>query len=157
MHFALEKAIRAWRGEEQRVNVPLVDLKAQYASIEADIRAAIDRVCASQHFILGPEVSSLEAEVAAFCGARFGVGVSSGTDALLAGLMALGIGAGDEVVTTPFSFFATAGVMPGSAPGRCLSISTPGPSISTWARSRPNWAPGQGPSSRSTSTVGVSI
>ena len=111
LHFAPEKAIRAWREEEQRVNVPLVDLKAQYASIASDIRAAIDRVCASQHFILGPEVSRLEAEVAAFCGARFGVGVSSGTDALLAGLMALGVGAGDEVVTTPFSFFATAGVI----------------------------------------------
>ena len=93
------------------MNVPLVDLKAQYASIASDIRAAIDRVCASQHFILGPEVSSLETEAAAFCGARFGVGVSSGTDALLAGLMALGVGAGDEVVTTPFSFFATAGVI----------------------------------------------
>ena len=93
------------------LQVPLVDLKAQYVTIQSEIRAAIDRVCESQHFILGPEVSALEEELAQVCGTRFAVGVSSGTDALLVALMALEVGPGDEVVTTPYSFFATAGVV----------------------------------------------
>ena len=93
------------------LQVPLVDLKAQYVSIQSEIRAAIDRVCESQHFILGPEVSALEEELAQVCGTRFAIGVSSGTDALLVALMALEVGPGDEVVTTPYSFFATAGVV----------------------------------------------
>ncbi len=91
--------------------VPLLDLKAQYATIRGEIREAIDRVWESQHFILGPEVKALEEEVAAFCGARYAIAMSSGTDALLAALMAIGIQSGDEVITTPFTFFATVGAI----------------------------------------------
>jgi dTDP-4-amino-4,6-dideoxygalactose transaminase len=93
------------------MRVPLLDLKGQYAAIRAEVREAIDRVCDSQYFILGPEVTGLEEEVARFCGSKHAVGMSSGTDALLAALMALGVKAGDEVVTTTYSFFATAGVV----------------------------------------------
>lgn len=93
------------------MNVPLLDLKGQYASIRDEIRVAMDRVIESQHFILGPEVEGLEREVAEYSQCRFGVGMSSGTDALLAALMALNVGAGDEVITTDYSFFATAGVI----------------------------------------------
>lgn len=91
------------------VTVPLLDLQLQYASIRGEIHAAIDRVCASQQFIMGSEVESFEKEAAAAIGAPFAVGVSSGTDALLVSLMALGIGAGDEVIVPTFTFFATAG------------------------------------------------
>ena len=91
--------------------VPLLDLKAQYAAIRDEILPVIASVCDSQHFILGEHVRAFEAEVARYCGASAGIGVSSGTDALLLALMAFGIGAGDEVITSPFTFFATAGTI----------------------------------------------
>jgi dTDP-4-amino-4,6-dideoxygalactose transaminase len=92
-------------------NVPLLDLKTQFAQIRAEVMPLIEQVCASQQFILGEHVRALEEEIARYCGAPFGVGVSSGTDALLLALMTLGIGSGDEVVSTPFTFFATAGTI----------------------------------------------
>jgi dTDP-4-amino-4,6-dideoxygalactose transaminase len=88
--------------------VPFVDLRAQYATIRAEIRAAVDRVLESQEFILGAEVEALEREIADDGGAKFAIGVSSGTDALIASLMALGVGPGDEVVTSAHTFIATA-------------------------------------------------
>jgi dTDP-4-amino-4,6-dideoxygalactose transaminase len=91
--------------------VPLLDLDAQYRPLRADILAAITRVCDSQRFIMGPEIDALERELSALLGVRHAVAVSSGTDALLLALMALGIKAGDEVVTPTFSFFATAGAV----------------------------------------------
>ena len=91
--------------------VPLLDLKPQYATLKNEALAAIERVCASQGFILGAEVLKLEKDVAAYSQCQHGIGVSSGTDALLLALMALNIGAGDEVITSPFTFFATAGTI----------------------------------------------
>ena len=92
-------------------SVPLLDLKAQFAQIRAEVMPVIDQVCAGQHFILGEHVRALEEEIARYCSASLGVGVSSGTDALLLALMALGVGPGDEVITSPFTFFATAGTI----------------------------------------------
>jgi len=90
---------------------PLVDLKAQYRTIKLDVDAAIQRVMESQHFILGPEVNNFEKEIAAYCGSQFALACASGSDALLLALMALEVGSGDEVVTTPFTFVATAGAI----------------------------------------------
>jgi dTDP-4-amino-4,6-dideoxygalactose transaminase len=91
--------------------IPLVDLEAQHRGIQKELLKAIESVLQRQTFILGEEVARLEERIAAYTGSRYGGGVSSGTDALLVALMALGIREGAEVVTTPFSFFATAGVL----------------------------------------------
>lgn len=93
------------------MDVPLLDLKAHHEPLQQKIMAVLEQIFRSQAFILGPEVGKLEERIATYCQARFGVGVTSGTDALLVALMALDIGSGDEVITTPYSFFATAGVV----------------------------------------------
>ncbi|TKB27697.1 DegT/DnrJ/EryC1/StrS family aminotransferase [Desulfopila sp. IMCC35006] len=93
------------------MKVPLLDLQAQLEYLEDDILAAVTRVVKSTRYIQGPEVEEFEKEIAEYCGAAYGVGVTSGTDALLISLMSLGIGPGDKVLTTPYSFFATMGVI----------------------------------------------
>lgn len=89
--------------------IPLIDIAAQNAPLFEELRAAFERVARSGHYILGEEVTAFEREVAQFVGSRHTVGVSNGSDALVVAFLALGIGPGDEIVTTPFSFFATAG------------------------------------------------
>jgi dTDP-4-amino-4,6-dideoxygalactose transaminase len=95
--------------EAAKLAFDFLDLKAQFATIRQEVLAAVTRVMESQHFILGPEVKQLEEEIAAKLGAKYAVGCASGTDALILSLMAAEIGQGDEVITTPFSFIATAG------------------------------------------------
>ena len=91
------------------MRIPILDLKAQYAAIRDEVTRAISEVCESQAFALGPAVAEFETNIAAYCESKHAIGVSSGTDALLVSLMALDIKPGDEVITTPFTFFATAG------------------------------------------------
>jgi dTDP-4-amino-4,6-dideoxygalactose transaminase len=91
------------------IPVPLLDLKAQYRAIKSEIDEAVQRTFESQYFILGPGVEACEQAIAAYSQCQFGCGVSSGTDALLIALMCEGIGAGDEVITSPYTFFATGG------------------------------------------------
>jgi dTDP-4-amino-4,6-dideoxygalactose transaminase len=91
------------------MNVPLLDLRAQFQTIRGEVMAAVERVFESQHFILGPEVEAFERDAAEYCRIKHAIGCGSGSDALLLALTALGVGPGDEVVTASFSFFATAG------------------------------------------------
>ena len=91
------------------MRVPLLDLSEQYRTLAEPIREAIDTVLTSQRFILEPQVEAFEKAIRAYCDAPYAVGISSGTDALLAILMALGVGRGDAVITTPYTFFGTAG------------------------------------------------
>jgi len=91
------------------MQIPILDLKAQYANIKDEVIQSISEVCDNQAFALGPAVAEFEENVAKYCNSKYALGVSSGTDALLVSLMALDIKPGDEVITTPFTFFATAG------------------------------------------------
>jgi hypothetical protein len=97
--------------EETIVNVPLLDLKAQYRAIRAEVLEAIAMVCDEQGFVLGPRVSAFEGAIAKYVGSTHAIGCASGSDALLLALMAMGVKAGDEVITVPFTFFATAGAI----------------------------------------------
>src|SRR5215471_4111127 len=98
-------------GDAVKPQFPFLDLKAQYETIRREVLAAVETVMESQHFILGPEVDKLEQEIARFPGANCAVACAPGSDALVLALMALGVGADDEVITTPFTFGATAGAI----------------------------------------------
>src|SRR5882724_4485720 len=95
-------------GHKATAEVPMLDLSRQYASIREEVLSAIARVCDSQRYILGPEVVAFEREFASLCGTAEAVGCASGTDALWLAMVAAGVHSGDVVITTPFSFFASA-------------------------------------------------
>ena len=105
------KGVTAVSRESEPISVPALDLKSQYASLRDELEPVVRDVLESQYFILGPEVSGFEAAVADYCRVGHGVGCASGSDALLLSLMALGIGPGDEVITSPYTFFATGGAI----------------------------------------------
>src|SRR6185437_2286363 len=107
LHVAADKV----RSSSPIAPLPFLDLKAQFSGIREEIFAAITGVLESQHFILGPEVEAFEREMSAQIGARFAIGCASGSDALLLALLALEVQHGDEVITTPFTFVATAGAI----------------------------------------------
>ncbi|MEY3460189.1 MAG: UDP-2-acetamido-2-deoxy-3-oxo-D-glucuronate aminotransferase, partial [Planctomycetota bacterium] len=96
---------------ENSVPVPFIDLVAQYGTIRSEVREAVDRCFETQTFILGDEVAQLENEIAAYCDSAFAIGCASGTDALILALLAAGVEPGDEVITSPFTFFASAGAI----------------------------------------------
>lgn len=102
-------AITTSADKKRQMRVPLLDLQAQYAPLRDEMRAAVERVMESQQFVLGPDVHALEEEIAEYSRVKHAISCASGSDALLLALMALNVGAGDEVITTPYSFFATAG------------------------------------------------
>ena len=93
------------------MKIPLLDLKAQYEGLKEEINNAVLGVLESGHYVMGPNVKALEEEIAAYCGVKYGIGVANGTDALLLSLVAYGIGEGDEIITSPFTFFASAEVI----------------------------------------------
>jgi dTDP-4-amino-4,6-dideoxygalactose transaminase len=106
-----DKGVSMMSDANEPLSVPALDLKAQYRTIRHEIEPVVQQVLESQYFILGPEVAQFEAEAASYCGASHAIGCSSGSDALLLPLLALGLKPGDEVITTPYSFFATAGAI----------------------------------------------
>ena len=114
-------------GEKQ---IPLLDLRAQHKQIREEVLAEMVRVIDSQKFILGEDVQKLETEIAAYSGAKHAIGCASGSDALSLALMAIDIRPGDEVLTTPYTFFATAGAISAWERIRCSSTSKSAPSIS---------------------------
>ncbi len=93
------------------MKIPLLDLKSQYQTIEEEVNRVVEEVLESGHYILGPNVKTLEEEIADYCEVKYAIGVASGTDALRLSLLSLGVGEGDEVIVTPFTFIATAEVI----------------------------------------------